>query len=202
MGAADLELFAQSNVEALLIPKINAATDLDRVGDLATDKRLWAMIETPAGVLNASEIAAHPALDGFVLGTNDLAKDLNCRSAMDRLPLLTSLQLTLLAAKQNKVVCIDGVYNAFKDDEGLRRECIQGRDFGMDGKSLIHPAQVAIANEIFAPSTEDIELARRQIAAFEDAIAEGKGVEQSLPRMFFIRGCNGIFQIKDNGIDW
>jgi (3S)-malyl-CoA thioesterase len=113
---------------------------------------------------------------GMVMGTNDLAKELQTRFRPDRLPLLTSLSMCLLAAKAEGLVIVDGVYNAFKDDEGLKAECTQGRDMGFDGKTLIHPAQVEIANTAFAPAPEEIDLARRQIAAFEAAEAEGQGV--------------------------
>jgi (3S)-malyl-CoA thioesterase len=149
------------------------------VGALAAlvgDKPIWAMMETPRGMLNAAEIAAHPQLTGFVMGTNDLAKELQCRFRADRLPMLTSLSLCLLAAKAEGIVIVDGVYNAFKDAEGLKVECDQGRDMGMDGKTLIHPAQVEVANAAFAPTEAEIDLARRQIAAFEETEAKGEGV--------------------------
>ena len=175
-GRDDIAAFADGQADALLIPKVSCAADLDQVAELAPSKDLWAMIESPAGILHAEEIAAHPKLKGFVLGTNDLAKDLNCRFRADRMPLMTSLQISLLAARAHGVICIDGVYNAFKDDDGLRAECEQGRDLGMDGKSLIHPAQVAITNATFAPSEDEITQAQRQIAAFNDAMAAGQGV--------------------------
>ncbi|HBT01191.1 MAG TPA: CoA ester lyase, partial [Citreicella sp.] len=103
-------------------------------------------------------------------------KELNSRFRADRLPMLTALQLCLLAAKAHGRIIVDGVYNAFKDDSGLRAECDQGRDMGFDGKTLIHPAQVEIANAAFAPTEAEIDLARRQIAAYEAAAAEGQGV--------------------------
>jgi (3S)-malyl-CoA thioesterase len=143
---------------------------------LGNDTPIWAMIETPLGVLNALEIAAHPQLQGFVAGTNDLAKELNCRYRADRLPMQMALQTMLLAARAHGVVAVDGVYNQFKDDEGLKAECDQGRDLGFDGKTLIHPAQVAVTNEAFAPSEAEIDLAKRQIAAFEESEAAGQGV--------------------------
>ena len=175
-GADDIAAFADGPADALLIPKVGSAADLDNVAELAPQKDLWAMIESPAGILHAEEIAAHPKLKGFVLGTNDLAKDLNTRFRADRAPLMTSLQIALLAARAHDVICIDGVYNAFKDDDGLRAECDQGRDLGMDGKSLIHPAQVAIANAAFGPTQDEITLAERQIAAFNEAMSSGQGV--------------------------
>src|SRR5690606_17465701 len=110
------------------------------------------------------------------MGSNDLAKDLIDRYRVDRLPLMDGLGLCLLAARAHGRVIVDGVFNAFKDEEGLRAECAQGRDMGFDGKTLIHPAQLAIANEVFAPSEAEVELARRQIDAFEEAKAQGKGV--------------------------
>ena len=161
---------------AVLLPKVNSAADVEALAALVGDKPIWAMMETPLGILNASEIAAHKQLRGMVMGTNDLAKDLNCRFRADREPLITSLQMCFLAARAHGVVAIDGVYNAFKDDDGLRVECEQGRDMGFDGKTLIHPAQLAVANEVFAPSSAEVDLARRQIAAFEEAEAAGQGV--------------------------
>ena len=175
-GRADAEAVTKMDCDAVLLPKVGAAADLDALAEITGDLPIWAMMETPAGMLHAEEIAAHPKLAGFVMGTNDLAKELQCRFRADRLPMLTSLSLCLLAAKAHGVVIVDGVYNAFKDDEGLRAECEQGRDMGMDGKTLIHPAQVAIANEAFAPSEAEIDLAQRQIAAYEEAEAAGQGV--------------------------
>ena len=175
-GAQDVAAMAGVGADAILLPKVGSAADLDALGALIDGVELWAMIESPQGILHAEDIAAHPRLTGFVLGTNDLAKDLNCRFRPDRLPLMSALQISLLAARAHGVVCIDGVYNAFKDDEGLRAEAEQGRDLGYDGKSLIHPAQVGIANEVFAPTADEVELATRQIAAFEEAEAAGQGV--------------------------
>lgn len=167
---------AIAQVDAVLIPKVSQAADLDRVAALVPDKPLWAMMETPLGMLNAAQIAAHPRLQGMVMGTNDLAKELNSRFRADRLPMQAGLGLCLLAAKAHGKVIVDGVFNAFKDDEGLRFECEQGRDMGFDGKTLIHPAQLAIANDAFAPTEAEVDLARRQIAAFDEAMAQGKAV--------------------------
>ena len=160
----------------MLVPKVNRAADLDAVAKAIPGTDLWAMMETAAGTLNAAEIAAHPRLTGMVMGTNDLARELGSRFRADRLPMQAGLGLCLLAAKAHGRVIVDGVYNAFKDDDGLRAECVQGRDMGFDGKTLIHPAQLEIANAAFAPSDADIDLARRQIAAFEAAKAAGQGV--------------------------
>ena len=175
-GAADLGVFgAHPGVEAVLVPKVNTPADLDAVAAL-TDKPIWAMLETAQGCLNAGAIAAHPRLAAMVLGTNDLAKELGARFRPDRLPLMAGLGTCVLAARAAGKVIVDGVYNAFKDDAGLRAECEQGRDMGFDGKTLIHPAQLAIANEVFAPSDEEVTLARRMIEAFREARAKGQGV--------------------------
>lgn len=178
-GVDDARAIAQMECDAVLLPKVNGAADVDALAALIPDKPIWAMIETPRGILNAAEIAAHPRMAGFVLGTNDLAKDINSRS---RAALMTALQMSVLAAKAAGIVVLDGVYNAFKDDEGLAIECAEGRDMGFDGKTLIHPAQVAICNAVFGPSEAEIDLAARQIAAFEAttdgvAVVDGKIVE-------------------------
>ncbi|MEN8917584.1 MAG: CoA ester lyase [Octadecabacter sp.] len=171
-GHDDAKAADAMDCDAVLLPKVNSAADVDALAAL-TGKPIWAMMETPLGILNALDIAAHPKIEGFVMGTNDLAKDLNTRT---RDAMVTSLQMCLLAARAHGVVAIDGVFNAFKDEDGLKVECEQGRDFGFDGKTLIHPAQVAAANAAFAPTAAEIDLATRQIAAFAEAEAAGQGV--------------------------
>ena len=146
------------------------AADRARLGARSTRAGLWHL----AG--HAGAIAAHDRLEGMVMGTNDLAKELGARFRPDRLPLLAALGSCLLAARAEGKVVVDGVFNAFKDEAGLRAECEQGRDMGFDGKTLIHPAQLEIANEVFAPSAEEVDLARRQIAAYAEARARGEGV--------------------------
>jgi (3S)-malyl-CoA thioesterase len=173
-GRSDVAAFmAHSRVDGLLVPKVAGAGDLDAVAALAPDKPLWAMLETPMGVLHAGEIAAHPALVGMVMGTNDLAMELGARFRPDRLPLIAGLGQCLLAARARGKLVLDGVYNAFQDEAGLRAECAQGRDMGFDGKTVIHPAQIGVVNAVFAPSAGEVALAQRQIAAFE---AAGQGV--------------------------
>ncbi|WP_298436670.1 CoA ester lyase [uncultured Jannaschia sp.] len=174
-GADDLAAAATMAPDAVLLPKVGHPDDIAAAARaLPEGTAIWAMMESPAGILDAAGIAR--AADGLVLGTNDLAKDIGSRDAADRAPLVTALQTCVLAARAASIPCIDGVYNAFKDEDGLRAECEQGRAFGMDGKTLIHPAQVAIANAVFAPTEAEADLARRQIAAFDAAIAEGQGV--------------------------
>lgn len=174
-GADDARAVAEMACDAVLLPKVESAAQLDQLAALC-DKPLWAMMETPRGMLNAAEIGAHPKLAGMVMGTNDLAKELGSRFRADRLPMMAGLGYCLLAAKATDCVIVDGVYNAFKDVDGLRAECDQGRDMGFDGKTLIHPAQVEVANAAFAPSEDEVDLARRQIQAFEEAEAGGQGV--------------------------
>ena len=175
-GADDIAAFVGAKIDALLIPKVSTPEDLDAVAALIPETPLWAMMETALGMLYATAIAAHPRLAGMVMGTNDLAKELNSRFRADRLPMQAGLGLCLLAAKAHGLTIIDGVYNAFKDEDGLRTECDQGRDMGFDGKTLIHPAQLEIANAAFAPSEAEISLAQRQIDAFNEAKAAGQGV--------------------------
>ncbi|MEP1521067.1 CoA ester lyase [Ascidiaceihabitans sp.] len=175
-GKADAEAAAKMGADAILLPKVSSPADLDALAEITGDTPLWAMMETPAGMINAASIGAHPKLQGMVMGTNDLAKELQTRHRADRLPLQAGLGLCVLAAKANGCVIIDGVYNAFKDDDGLKVECDQGRDMGFDGKTLIHPAQVDVTNTAFSPSDAEVELARRQIDAFNEVEATGQGV--------------------------
>ncbi|MEP3440390.1 MAG: CoA ester lyase [Sulfitobacter sp.] len=175
-GIDDATAAAAMGADAILLPKVNSPADLDALAQYTGDLPLWAMMETPLGMLNAAAIAAHPKLQGMVMGTNDLAKDLQTRFRTDRLPLMAGLGLCVLAGKAHGVALIDGVYNAFKDNDGLKIECDQGRDMGFDGKTLIHPAQLDVANAAFSPSPEEVDLAQRQIAAFNEAEAARQGV--------------------------
>ncbi len=175
-GAEDAAAAAKMGADAILLPKVGSPADLDALAAIVGNTPLWAMMETPGAMLNAVAIAQHKQLQAMVMGTNDLAKDLQTRFRADRLPLMTGLGLCVLAAKAHECAIIDGVYNAFKDDEGHKIECDQGRDMGFDGKTLIHPAQLDVANAAFSPSEEEADTARRQIAAFEEIEASGQGV--------------------------
>ncbi|MCA1337611.1 HpcH/HpaI aldolase/citrate lyase family protein [Pseudooceanicola marinus] len=174
-GRGDVAALEGADIDAILLPKVNSAADIDALAALC-DVPIWAMMETPRAIFNALEIAAHPRVQGFVAGTNDLAKELNCRTRPDRLPMQMALQTILMAARAHDVIAADGVYNQFKDDAGLEAECEQGRDLGFDGKTLIHPAQLEVANRVFAPSEAEVDLARRQIAAYEEVLETGQGV--------------------------
>ena len=182
-GEADLKAIAAAGPDAILIPKVESADMVREVAIRMTahgapdHTTIWAMMETPMGMLRAAEIAAaHKRLACFVMGTNDLQKDLNAQDTEDRQPLMTALGLCMLAARAHGLVILDGVYNAYKDQEYLRWVCQQGKIMGFDGKTLIHPAQLDITNEVFAPSPEELDLARRYVAAFEEATAAGRGV--------------------------
>ena len=176
-GRDDVDALSGVGADAILLPKVNTPRDIDNIGALIDkDMPIWAMMETAQGVLNAAQIAAHPRLQGIVAGTNDLIHELGCSSENARFALQTSLQLIILAARAHGVVAIDGVYNRFKDEAGLRAECQQGLALGFDGKSLMHPAQLDVANDVFAPSEAAISLAQRQIAAYDDIIRAGQGV--------------------------
>lgn len=175
-GAPDAQAVLSMRADAVLLPKVNGPQDLDRLAATTGDLPLWAMMETSAGMLQAAGIAGHARCQGMVMGTNDLAKDMGTRFRTDRAPLMTGLGLCLLAAKAHGIAIVDGVYNAFRDDNGLAAECAQGRDMGFDGKTLIHPAQLETANAAFSPTPDDVDLARRQIDAYEQALAAGQAV--------------------------
>jgi citrate lyase subunit beta/citryl-CoA lyase len=181
---ADVAAAIAANPDAILVPKVSSAADVVRLATMLKAApptlRLWAMIETPLAILNLREIAAaatDPAnrLACFVLGTNDLVKETRAELDENRSAALYWLSATVTAARAYGVEVLDGVYNNFRDIDGLRRECVHGRALGMDGKTLIHPDQIAHANEIFAPSEAEIAWARKIIAAFEQPENQGKG---------------------------
>ncbi|MEQ9261518.1 MAG: CoA ester lyase [Roseovarius sp.] len=177
-GNEDVRALRDAGADIFLLPKVNNPSDVDAFADLLDNTTpIWVMMETPTSVFNAPEIAAHHRVRGLVTGTNDLTKDLGCRYRPDRLPLMTALQRIVMAARATRgVVAIDGVYNRFRDGDGLKAECEQGRDLGFDGKTLIHPAQIEVTNTAFAPTQSEIDLAKRQIAAYEESMASGQGV--------------------------
>jgi citrate lyase subunit beta / citryl-CoA lyase len=181
-GEADLAAAGSMSLDAVLLPKVESAervhetvARLDRAG-APPELAVWCMIETPRGVLAAAEIAASARVAALVMGTSDLTKDLHARDTPDRLPLMMSLQLVVLAARANGLAALDGVHLDLADDEGFRALCAQGCTLGFDGKTLIHPKQIAPANAAFAPSAEEIAQARKVIAAHEAALAAGKGI--------------------------
>jgi citrate lyase subunit beta/citryl-CoA lyase len=180
---ADLAAAATMPINAVLLPKVESADRvrltvslLDALG-APEQLAVWCMIETPRGVLEVREIAAaSPRLAALVLGTSDLTKDLHAVATRDRLPLITALGLAVLAARAHGLAILDGVHLDLADDEGFAFSCRQGRELGFDGRTLIHPKQIAPANIAYAPSAEEIEWSRRVIAAHAEASAGGRGV--------------------------
>lgn len=186
-GMADLHAAIAAAPDAILVPKVSQSGDIVgtakvvKAADADPRIRLWAMIETPMGIINAREIAAcGPDPDNrlacFVVGTNDLLKESRARAGSNRFAVVPWLAMTLVAARAYALDVIDGVYNDFKDDSGFRAECEHGRTLGMDGKTLIHPSQVAPCNEIFSPSDDEVTWATKIIKAFEQPENARKGV--------------------------
>ncbi|HTR83318.1 MAG TPA: CoA ester lyase [Reyranella sp.] len=182
-GKADIAAIATSGADAILVPKVESAGDVAAVLDLLSiagapkSMAVWAMMETPKGMLRAEEIASsHERLTLFVMGTNDLVKDMRARHTPMRLPLVTALGLGMLAARAHGLTILDGVYNDIQDADGFQAVCRQGVEMGFDGKTLIHPSQVEPCNEIFAPSEHELVMAGRIVAAFREAQEAGKGV--------------------------
>lgn len=183
-GSEDLAAAIEAGPDAILAPKVSSASDIytlaGRMDHENPDVKLWAMMETPLGVLNAAEIAATASQAGsrlaaFVMGTNDLAKETGARLTNARAGMAAWLSVCVAAARAHGLAILDGVYNDFRDLEGLAAECEQGRDLGMDGKTLIHPGQIEAANRIFAPGEAEVADARAVIAAFELPENAGKG---------------------------
>ena len=186
-GMIDLQAAIAAEPDAILIPKVSNSGDIIgtakvvKMADAAPHIRLWAMIETPMGIINSREIAAcgpdpDNRLSCFVLGTNDLLKESRARASNNRFAVVPWLAMTLVAARAYGLDVIDGVYNDFKDDSGFRAECEHGRTLGMDGKTLIHPSQVAPCNEVFSPTIDEVEWALKIIRAFEEPENARKGV--------------------------
>ncbi|EDP62518.1 Citrate lyase beta subunit [alpha proteobacterium BAL199] len=182
-GYADLAFAAGQPFDAVLLPKVESADTVRRAEAVLAAHgapdclALWCMMETPRGVLAATEIAAAtPRLAGMVMGTSDLAKDLHCLHTPDRLPFMTALGLCLLAARAHDLAILDGVYLDLGDDEGFAASCRQGVELGFDGKTLIHPKTIAAANDVFSPTAEHLAWARKITAAHAEVAAQGKGV--------------------------
>ncbi|HEY4331056.1 MAG TPA: CoA ester lyase, partial [Ilumatobacteraceae bacterium] len=166
-GEADLAAAATSGAAAVVIPKVGAVATVDRVVELLdaagapAAMTVWAMIETPTAIFDVRAIAAHPRVAVLVMGTNDLARELRAALVPSRHPLIPHLATALAAAREAGIVILDGVFNDVKDLDGFRAECMQGNEMGFDGKTLIHPGQVDIANDVWAPSTAEIAHAQR-----------------------------------------
>jgi citrate lyase subunit beta/citryl-CoA lyase len=189
----DLRAAAMAGPDGVLVPKVSKPADLQAVAARLANMAgrgvsLWAMIETPLAIINAAEIAAsgrdgETRLAGFVMGTNDLAKESRVRLMDGRAPMVSWLAAAVLAARAHGIDVLDSVYNGINDVEGFRRECVQGRDMGFDGKTLVHPSQIAPCNAAFSPTVDEINQARRIIAVFELPENRTRGVVELDGRM-------------------
>jgi len=182
-GADDLEMASTSGAHAVLLPKVESASALREAEEKLVlagappELALWAMVETPRGVLAVAEVAAaSPRLRCLVAGTSDLVKDLRARHTPLRLEVLASLSLVVLAARARGLAALDGVHLDLADEAGFEASCRQGADLGFDGKTLIHPKTIEVANRIFGPSAEAVDRARRTIAAHEEARSRREGI--------------------------
>jgi citrate lyase subunit beta/citryl-CoA lyase len=185
----DVGMVAKVHPDGIVIPKVQSPDQLtaisDRLGDINADHaiRVWAMIETPLGVLHAEEIARQARdfevrLEGFIIGPNDIARETRMRTVKGRSPMLPALSNCIFAARAHGIDILDGVYNDFSDAEGFARECAQAREMGFDGKTLIHPSQIEACNAAFTPDADEVTRAREILAAFEKPENAGKGAIQ------------------------
>jgi citrate lyase subunit beta/citryl-CoA lyase len=193
-GDDDITAAAEAGADAILVPKVSEAETLTALGHrlrrigAPESLRVWAMIETPLAILHCETIAGIgrdgiARLDCLVMGTNDIAKETRARQVPGRWPMVPYLATAVAAARAHDLDILDGVYNVLGDEAGLRAECEQGRDLGFDGKTLIHPNQLAIANEVFAPTPDEVEEARALIAAFARPENAGKALITHAGRM-------------------
>jgi citrate lyase subunit beta/citryl-CoA lyase len=206
-GIEDLEMVSESAAHAILIPKVESAKMVQEVEEhlasasASTLLSIWCMIETPLGVLRAEEIAASSGrVACLVMGTSDLANDLHAAHTRERLPMLMSLELCLLAARAFGLAILDGVHLNLADDDGFAYSCAQGKELGFDGKTLIHPKTIAKANEVFAPSPEDVAWSRKVIAAHAEASQTGKGVvlvDGKLIENLHVEGARRLVALAD-----
>lgn len=182
-GTDDVRCFAGVPLAGILLPKVSTRSDLkqfiacwDQYGG-ASNTPVWAMLETPAAIVNATEISrAHARLETLVVGTNDLAKELRATVTTTRHSLWMALQTVVLAARAANKFVLDGVYNQLDNDQGFENECREAKSFGFDGKTLIHPNQIAGCHRIFSPSAEELLQAERLVAAYDEGVASGRSV--------------------------
>ncbi|MFN3838183.1 MAG: HpcH/HpaI aldolase/citrate lyase family protein [Brevundimonas sp.] len=202
-GLDDLAAMKAAGASLVVAPKIETPEAVHALSaGLARDCALWAMIETPRALMNLAEIAAADGgLDGLMLGVNDLAKTLGTGTSADREPFKPWLALLVAAARTHRLLAIDGVFNRIDDAEGLAAEAAQGRLYGFDGKSLIHPFQIAAANAAFAPSDAEIAHARAVVAAFSVPEAEGLGairVDGAMVERLHLDQAQAVLKRADN----
>ena len=206
-GRDDLRAATRSGVDALLIPKVESGVTVHRIAELMVEDGapdtmgLWCMLETPRGILRAEEIAtAHERVTALVMGTSDLTKELRARHTPDRHPLLASLGYCLLVARAHGLVALDGVHLDLNDDAGFALACQQAAEMGFDGKTLIHPKTLALANAAFAPSADEVAWSRRIMAAHAKAMAQGQGVvlvEGQLIEGLHVENAQRVVQVAE-----
>ena len=193
-GAEDMKAACAAGPDAVLVPKIDTAADIAaaqaamKEAGAPEQTKLWVMMETPLAMLNARDIAAEAAvggsrLEGFVMGTNDLAKELHCQQVPGREPMISALGLCMLAARAYGLIIIDGVFNGIQDTDGFVQVCRQGFEMGFDGKTLIHPSQIEPCNREFSPADEEVAWARKISDAFDLPENKGQGVIKVEGRM-------------------
>ena len=182
-GYDDIAAASKANADAILLPKVESADAIRHMESIMfasgapAEMKIWAMMETPRSILEAESIAeASHRMECLVMGTSDLAKELDCSHTRERLPMITSLGLCMLAARAAGLDIVDGVYLDLSDDEGFEFACRQGAELGFDGKTLIHPKTIAACNKVFTPAPDDVAWSRKIIDAHAEAAAEGKGV--------------------------
>ena len=182
-GYEDIAMASKSGADGLLLPKVESADAIRhmeaimRANGAPESMRIWAMMETPRSILESQRIAeSTPRMEGLVMGTSDLAKELDCAHTHERLPFIVSLGLCLLAARAAGLAILDGVYLDLNDEAGFEAACKQGQELGFDGKTLIHPKQVGPCNKVFTPKPQDVAWSRRIIEAHAAATARGEGV--------------------------
>ncbi len=181
-GADDVRAAGAVGPSAVVIPKVGSAAYVDEVDRLLVESgapdstMIWAMVETPTGILNVNEIAHHRRVAALVMGTNDMAKEMRVALTVDRAALVPYLAMCLLSAREAGVTILDGVFNDIKDEGAFAAQCAHGVAMGFDGKTLIHPSQVGPCNTAFSPSLDELDFHRRVIEEFEAAEAEGRGV--------------------------
>ena len=173
---ADFAAAREAGAAAVVVPKVDSAAEAVEAVRMAAGVPVWAMIETPRAVIEAAAIAATPGVAGLVAGFADLSKDLRLRPDAARTPLHYSMSAIVIAVRAAGILAFDGVFTDIRDEASLRVEANQARMFGFDGKTLIHPSQVPVVNDVFAPGAEEIAAAEGLIAAYEASVAEGKGV--------------------------
>jgi citrate lyase subunit beta/citryl-CoA lyase len=206
-GADDIAAIATSGADAVLVPKISSAADIaicqEALATAPASMQIWAMVETCASMMQLDSIAAMAKISRlslFVMGVNDLAKEMRAQLTPERTPFLPFLSMTVAAARAHGVAILDGVCNEFRDLGAFRRETEQGLLFGFDGKTLIHPDQIAICNEVFSPSASELEWAQAVIAAFALPENAGKGaikVEGKMAELLHLDQARRLVQVAE-----